>query len=281
MILVADGGSTKADWLVLNGAAQPRVEPTQGFNPFLHSTEEIEKILREQLAPRVASEKVEAIYYYGAGIHDEHRAEMVEKALKKLWPKAFIEVEHDLLAAARATCGSEKGICCILGTGSNSCLYDGKKVTDNVPSLGYLIGDEGSGTHLGRELLKAYFYRELPREIERAFENSYPEGGTAIKDRIYELEGTNVYLASFSKFLHEHKQTYAVQQIVAKCFAEFLDRHVRKYPDHQKMPVHFVGSIAYHYEDILRIELEKRAMSIGKVIRKPIFALGEFHQKKA
>ena len=147
-------------------------------------------------------------------------------------------------------------------------------------SLGYLLGDEGSGTHLGKALLRAYFYRELPPEIEAAFEAAFPEGGDAIKDRVYEMTGTNVYLASFSKFLADHKTSYAVQQIVASCFAEFLDRHVRKYPDHQKLPVHFVGSIAHHYNEILRNELEKRSMTMGEVVRKPIYSLGDFHLKQ-
>jgi glucosamine kinase len=279
MILIADSGSTKADWLILEKDGSDRLESTQGFNPFFHTTQDIQRTLAAQLVPKLDAAAVTGVYYYGAGIHDSSRAEMVSVALKSLFINALVEIHHDLLAAARATCGHHAGICCILGTGSNSCLFDGEKVVDNVPSLGYLLGDEGSGTHLGRGLLKAYFYRELPPEIEAAFNKTFPEGGHAIKDRIYEMRGTNVYLASFSQFLNEHKSTYAVQQIVANCFAEFLDRHVRKYPDHQKLPIHFVGSIAYHYEEILRNELEKRAMKMGTIIRKPIYALGQFHQK--
>ncbi len=277
MILIADAGSTKADWLILEKNGHQRLESTQGFNPFFHSTSDIRKALAAQLVPKLDAEAVSAIYYYGAGIHDEHRAEMVAKALKPLFVNALVEVDHDLLAAARATCGSLPGICCILGTGSNSCLYNGEKVIDNVPSLGYLLGDEGSGTHLGKALLRAYFYRELPPEIEKAFDEAYPEGGHAIKDRVYEMVGTNVYLAGFSKFLAEHKTHYSIQQIVAKCFAEFLDTQVRKYEDHQKLPINFVGSIAHHYEEILHNELEKRGMKLGRIIRKPIYSLGEFH----
>lgn len=280
MILIVDSGSTKADWLILENGGQQRIESTQGFNPFFHSTSDIKKALTTQLLPKLDADAVSAVYYYGAGIHDDHRADMVAKALKPLFINALVEVDHDLLGAARATCGSLPGICCILGTGSNSCLYNGEKVVDNVPSLGYLLGDEGSGTHLGKALLRAYFYRELPPEIEKAFDEAYPEGGHAIKDRVYEMVGTNVYLAGFSKFLAEHKSHYSVQQIVAKCFAEFLDSHVRKYADHQKLPINFVGSIAHHYEEILRNELEKRAMSLGRIIRKPIYSLGEFHQKE-
>lgn len=280
MILVADSGSTKADWLLLEKDGSQRIESTQGFNPFFHSTSDIRKALTDQLLPKMDADAVSAIYYYGAGVHDGHRADIIGKALNSLFVNALVEVDHDLLGAARATCGTERGICCILGTGSNSCLFDGEKVIDNVPSLGYLLGDEGSGTHLGKSLLRAYFYRELPPEIEAAFEEAYPEGGDAIKDRVYELTGTNVFLASFSRFLADHKDSFSVQQIVATCFAEFLDRHVRKYPDHQKMPVHFVGSIAHFYEEILRNELERRAMSLGNIVRKPIFSLGEYHRQR-
>ena len=280
MILIADSGSTKADWLILEKSGHQRLESTQGFNPFFHSTSDIRKALTAQLIPKIDADAVTAVYYYGAGIHDEHRAGMVASALKSLFINALVDVEHDLLGAARATCGSLPGICCILGTGSNSCLYNGEKVIDNVPSLGYLLGDEGSGTHLGKALLRAYFYRELPPEIEKAFDEAYPEGGHAIKDRVYEMVGTNVYLAGFSKFLAEHKTHFSIQQIVAKCFAEFLDTQVRKYADHQKLPINFVGSIAHHYEVILHNELEKRGMKLGRIVRKPIYSLGEFHLKE-
>jgi glucosamine kinase len=278
MVIIADCGSTKCDWLLLHGGRNQQLENTVGFSPFFHTSEEIEAILREQLLPKLKADSVEEIYFYGTGVHDEHRAEIVAIALRKCFPNSVAEVEHDLLAAARATCGHSAGICCILGTGSNSCYYDGKKIIDNVPSLGWLLGDEGSGTHLGKALLRAYFYRELPADLNAAFDETFPEGPHAIKDRAYE-KGANAYLATFTKFLGENIRHPLVENMVSACLGEFLDRHVCKYNGHQQVPVHFVGSIAHHFQDILLKCMEQRRLKLGVIIRKPIYPLADFHQK--
>lgn len=276
MVIIADCGSTKCDWLLSSGGRDQRLENTVGFSPFFHSTAEILDILKSQLLPKVNADEVKEIYFYGTGVHDDAKAEIVAAALRSAFPKAKVEVEHDLLGAARAVCGRNAGIACILGTGSNSCYYDGVKILDNVPSLGWLLGDEGSGTHLGKALLRAWFYRELPADLSAAFNKEYPEGPDAIKDRAYE-KGANAYLATFTQFLGANLQHPFIQKLVGDCLGEFLDRHVCKYQGYQYVPVSFVGSIAHHFQDVLATCMEARKLKLGKIIRKPIYPLAEFH----
>ena len=277
MVLIADCGSTKCDWLLVRGGRDQQLENTVGFSPFFHSTAEIKAILETQLLPKMDSAEVSEVYFYGTGVHDEHRAEIVAAAIRAVFPNAKVEVEHDLLAAARATCGHSAGVACILGTGSNSCYYDGKKILDNVPSLGWLLGDEGSGTHLGKALLRAKFYRELPADLNAAFDTDFPEGMDAIKDRIYE-KGANAYLATFTRFLGDHLKHPFVQDLVATSLGEFLDRQAGKYSGVQHVPVHFVGSIAHHFQDILVRCMEERKLKPGVIVRKPIYPLADYHR---
>ena len=276
MVIIADCGSTKCDWLLVHGERDQQLENTVGFSPFFHTTAEITDILKTQLLPKIKPVMVEQVWFYGTGVHDEHRAEIVAAALRAVFPNAGVEVEHDLLASARATCKHNAGIACILGTGSNSCYYDGKKILDNVTSLGWLLGDEGSGTHLGKALLRAWFYRELPADLNAAFNEAYPEGPDAIKDRVYE-KGANAYLASFTRFLGDHLQHPYIQRLVADSLGEFLDRHVCKYSGYQHVPIHFVGSIAHHFQQVLEKCMEERKLQLGVIIRKPIYPLAEFH----
>jgi glucosamine kinase len=278
MTIVADCGSTKCDWLLVHGERNHQLENTVGFSPFFHTSEEIETIVKEQLLPKLDPSVVTDVYFYGTGVHDGHRADIVKAGLVRCFPKATIEVEHDLLGAARSVCGRNAGIACILGTGSNSCYYDGKKIVDNVPSLGWQLGDEGSGTHLGKALLRAWFYRELPADLNAAFNEAHPEGPHAIKDKAYE-KGANAYLATFTKFLGEHQGHPYIQSLVAASLGEFLDRHVLKYSGAQSVPVHFVGSIAHHFQEVLQKCMDERKLKLGNIVRKPIYPLADFHTK--
>ena len=230
MIIIADCGSTKCDWLLTRGGRDQQLENTVGFSPFFHTTAEITEILETQLLPKVDATEVTHIYFYGTGVHDEYRAEIVAAALRAVFPNAQVEVEHDLLAAARATCGHSAGIACILGTGSNSCYYDGVSILDNVPSLGWLLGDEGSGTHLGKALLRAKFYRELPADLECRLRCEALSGRAGC----YQGQGVRKralmhILATFTQFLGaiicQHPY---IQNLVAGCLNQFLDRHVAK-----------------------------------------------------
>ncbi len=280
MVLVADSGATKADWALLDTGKEDEIVHTLGFNPVVHDPEifagEVER-LRADLLPRAAPTH---IYYYGAGCWDVRRKRPIVTSLQEAWPKAEIMVMHDLLAAARATCGSDPGIACILGTGSNTCLYDGTDVIDNVTNLGYMLGDEGSGSCLGRAFLKAYFYRELDDELKNAFESYITVDRATVIDQVYESEMPNTYLASFTRFMGEHQEHPLIQRIVFDNFAELIDRHVRKYRGHQELPIHFIGSIAHYFKPILLAVINSRNMNPGRFIQKPINELADFHRPR-
>lgn len=279
MIIIVDSGSTKADWKMISGDHIQSIT-TMGFNPVFHSEEVIYKELQKSFVKEVATEKATKVFYYGAGCWDARLKGVVNKALDRIFEHADIEVDHDLLGAARATCGHDPGISCIIGTGSNSCLYDGTHVIDNVTNLGYLLGDEGSGTHLGKRLIRAFFYREMPKVLYDELEASLEGGKQSILDNVYSGEPPNVYLASFTKFMGDHQEHPFIQRILFDSFEQFIDRHVRKYRNHMSLPVHFIGSVAYYFKQTLSVILDARDMNMGNFIQKPIDDLVRFHTEK-
>ncbi|OAV44386.1 hypothetical protein [Lewinella sp. 4G2] len=279
MLLIADAGSTKADWAWVAKDGESSYAHTKGFNPVVHPRDllqgEVEK-LSSELLPNL---KPTEIHYYGAGCWDYTRKLPIREVLQAAYPTAEITVMHDLLGAARASCGSEPGIACILGTGSNTCLYDGRDVVDNVTNLGFMLGDEGSGSHIGKAFLRAYFYRELDNDIRDAFEEHIKIDKSDILDNIYGSPIPNTYMASFTRFMGEHLDHPLVQKIVFDSFGEFLDRHVRKYEGHLNVPVHYIGSIAYHFKTILQAAMAERNLKMGRFVHKPIEALANFHRR--
>jgi glucosamine kinase len=278
MLIIVDAGSTKADWEIVFPDGSRELHTTVGFNPFFHDAQHIETALRKDFTQEVAVHKVTQVYYYGAGCSDKMRCDIVKAGLTPIFPNAKIEVEHDLLASARAACGTEAGIACIIGTGSNTCLYDGKVVLDNVTNMGYLLGDEGSGSHLGKLIMKAYFYRELPDEIEAKFVEAYGSDKRHFLNKMYG-EAPNVYLSSFAKFFSSNRQNFYIQKLVGEAFTELVERHILKYEGCHHLPICFVGSIAHHFRDILKMTLEEHDLHLGTIIQKPIDKLVEFHLK--
>lgn len=279
MLIIVDSGSTKADWQVINSDGTRELHTTMGFNPFFHDEDRIESELNKSFVKDVNVVEAKKIYYYGAGCSDKMRCDIVKRGLERIFTNAeTIAVEHDLLGSARATCGNEAGIACIIGTGSNTCLYDGKDVIDNVSNLGYLLGDEGSGSHLGKLLIRAYFYRELPDDMIEFFHEEFGNNKRVILNKIYG-EAPNVYLASFARFFSKHKSHFYIQKLANEAFAELTRRHILKYDGCHNVPIHFVGSVAYHFQDILKTTLEEHNLDLGVVIQKPIDALVDFHLK--
>ena len=280
MLLIADAGSTKADWAWVARDGENSFAHTKGYNPVVHPKEllhgELKKLSTELLPQLQPSE----VHYYGAGCWDHTRKVPIQEALRAVYPKAEILVMHDLLGAARAACGNDPGIACILGTGSNTCLYDGVDVIDNVTNLGYMLGDEGSGSHLGKEFLRAYFYRELDSDLRDAFENYVELDKSTILDNVYGTDIPNTYLASFTRFMGMHLDHPLIQKIIFQSFGEFLDRHVRKYKGHLGVPVHYIGSIAFHFRTILRAAMAERNLEMGSFVHKPIEALANFHRNR-
>lgn len=278
MKVIVDSGSTKADWKFITPESEQELN-TMGFNPVFHNSDQIEKEILRAFEGKVDFSQEADIYFYGSGCWDKKRKLVIENGLKRVFPHASIDVHHDLLGAARATCGNLPGISCIIGTGSNTCLYDGKDVIDNVTNLGYLCGDEGSGTHLGKKLIRHYFYRELPKALEQSLEEFIGGGKQVVLDTVYSGDPPNVYLASFTRFMSEHMDHPFIQRILYRSFAEFVDRHVRKYHGHMSLQVHFIGSIAYIFQDMLKIVLTERAMQHGIFIKQPIDNLVQYHRE--
>ncbi len=277
MIFIADGGSTKADWRIVDKEGKQSDYATIGFNPFFYDESMVIEELQKSFVKETPVEQAEKVFFYGSGCSDSYRKDILKNAFQVVFPNADIIVDHDLLASAKATCGDQPGIACIMGTGSNTCLYDGNKIIDNVTNLGYLLGDEGSGTHLAKKLIRAYYYRELPAHLEVQFDKTYNISKRELLNKLYTGERANVYLASFSRFLFDCKDDIFIQQMVHRSFGEFIDRHVVKYEGHENLPIHFVGSIAYYFSFILESLLSERNLNLGTIMKKPIDALVDYH----
>jgi glucosamine kinase len=279
MILIADGGSTKTDWRLIDSQNEITVIQTAGFNPYLSTTAEIEEILWKELDPFLVSRKVNQVFYYGAGCSTNSKNEIIAGAIETFCPEAEIFIYHDLLGAARSLFGDNAGIACILGTGSNSCLYSGNEVVNSLPSLGYFFGDEGSGAYLGKTLLSAYLHNELPLDIHDAFLERYPLSLENILDSVYKKGRPSRFLASFSEFILTHKEHPYINRLISGNFAEFFRYFVLPYPGYSDYEVDCVGSIAFHYQSTLRDVASSIGIQIGKIIKSPIDGLIEYHLK--
>ena len=279
MLIIVDSGSTKADWLMIHPDGIRKLVTTMGFNPFFHDEDKIETELQKDFIHQVSVDDAKEIYFYGAGCSDAMRCEVVKGGLKRIFKQAKIVVEHDLLASARAACGDQPGVACIIGTGSNTCLYDGEKIIDNITNMGYLLGDEGAGSHFGKLILRAYFYRELPDDIKAEFEREYGNNKRTFLNKMYG-DAPNVYLASFATFFSKHRDHFYIQKLVAEAFTELVRRHITKYGGCHSLPICFVGSIAHHFKDILKVVLDEHDLNLGTVIQKPIDKLAEYHLNK-
>lgn len=274
--LIADCGATKSEWgLVDNGKSKSII--TQGISPYFLDTEQIRNLLLKELKPRLRNSSVGEIYYYGTGCANPDNARSVKKALKQVFPDAFIEVTHDLVAAARALCGDKKGIACILGTGSNSCYYNGKRIVKNSPGLGYVLGDEGSGAYLGKKVLQYYLYGTFDDELRGRFDVTYLTNTTEILENVYKKPLPNRYLAGFTKFLAENRNHYMIENIIEDGLNDFFFNHLCKYNETWNYPVNFVGSVAFGFRDVLRHLCNSYEFELGKVIKKPMSGLIEYH----
>jgi N-acetylglucosamine kinase-like BadF-type ATPase len=281
MILVADSGSTKCDWITIDQGVIGEKSSTVGFNPYFCDESFILNGLSSNSSLVAIKGKVKEIHFYGAGCSSPERNDIVRHALQKFFPEADVEVEHDVLASAIATCGNHPGLACILGTGSNSCYYDGKIVHDSNFGLGYIMGDEGSGSYFGKKLITHYLYGILPEPTLSAFQSRYLMNKEIMIEHVYASPGANVWLASFAKFFTEHPNDVWVRKMVQKGFEEFFDLAVINYPDYRKLEVHFVGSIAFYFEDILRAVGASREAKVGRIVRQPILGLAEFFKAKS
>jgi N-acetylglucosamine kinase-like BadF-type ATPase len=277
MLLVADSGSTKCDWLFTSTGQEEGRFHTMGFNPFFHSSELIanEILANKELA--AMAPKVEQLFFYGAGASSLDRCAVVENGLKHVFKNATIVVDHDLTGAVYATCGTEPGISCILGTGSNSCYFDGAEIHEEVPALGYVLGDEASGTFYGKELLRLFLYNELPTEIHDGLIETYGLTKEEIFAAVYNRPNANVYLASFMRFLSDHRENRWVRDLIYNGFSQFINIHIWKYKMHKEVPIHFVGSVAFHFQELLREACKIHRLQVGVITSEPVVNLLSFH----
>ncbi len=280
MILIADSGSTKTDWCLIRSNENFQVVSTQGLNPRFHTTDGIYQDILDHLLPAI-SEPVHAIHFYGAGCSSPHANLIVYSALQQAFPQAEIHIMEDLVGAARSLCGQHLGIACILGTGSNSCLYDGERIIEQMPNLGFLLGDEGSGAHLGKLLIQDFLNHELPTVIRQKFLQTYQLDRTQIIDAVYHQPFPNRYLASFTSFLSEHSQDEYIYQLIYKSFTSFFDKTICKYSNYTVCPTHFTGSIAYVFKDILEQVAMAKNVRLGKLIQRPLEGLVVYHTSSA
>lgn len=280
MILIADSGSTKTDWVLwIPKTNEVFKYKTKGLNPYFTKSSEITDEMQEHFAADDLLH-LEEIFFYGSGCGSIESKSIVFEGLVKACGNAKIHIEHDLMASARSLLGKEKGIACILGTGSNACLYDGEFVTNEAVSFGYIMGDEGSGNHLGRMLLKSIFNGKAPKKVVSDFEKKYPHLDlTRLLDQLYNLPNPNRFLASFSPFILSHQNNDFIKKIIESSFNQFLDEFVVDLTTDKSLPVSFQGSIAWTYRAILKKVLNDRGLVLGQVIKQPIDTLMEFHQK--
>ena len=276
MILIADGGSTKTDWCVSEQGKQLQRIATSGLNPYFISEEAIDEEIRSSLLPELQTHKFDAIYFYGAGCLPE-KIPMMQSALSKHFEVKIIEVNSDMLGAARGLCRRNPGIVCILGTGSNSCYYDGDKIVSNVSSLGFILGDEGSGAFLGKLLAGDLLKNQLPAGLKEKFLQEFELTPGMIIERVYRQPFPNRFLASFSPFLLRNIEIQEIHSLVLNSFKAFLNRNVKQY-DYKQYKVHFVGSIAYYYKEILEEAVNESFMQLGVIVQNPMEGLVKYHE---
>ena len=278
VLLIADSGATKAEWCLLNGRKKKTIL-TQGISPYFLNTEQITQLLQNELMPQLKKVRVDEVYYYGTGCANPNNAQSVKKAISKVLPGTKTEVNHDLMAAARALCGREKGVACILGTGSNSCYYDGKKIVRNSPGLGYVLGDEGSGAYLGRKVIQYYLYGTFDEELRGRFDLTYTTTTAEILENVYKKPMPNRYLAGFTRFLAENRNHYMIENIIEDGLNDFFFTHLCKYKEVWTRPVNFVGGVAFGFKDVLQQLCNSYEFELGNVLQTPMSGLIDFHRK--
>jgi len=276
--LIADSGATKAEWCLLNNGKK-KILFTQGISPYFLNTNQVADLVNKQLATKIKERTVEHVYYYGTGCANPQNARSIKKAMTQVFPDAQVNVNTDLMAAARAVCGHEKGIACILGTGANSCYYNGKNIVKNSPGIGYVLGDEGSGAYLGKKVIQYYLYNTFDEDLRARFDAEFVTTASEILDNVYKKPLPNRYLASFTLFLVENRGHYMIENIIEDGLNDFFFQHLCKYTEVWKYPVNFVGSVAYGFKDVLKELCNSYEFELGKILKNPMEGLIKYHSE--
>lgn len=281
MIVVADSGSTKTDWVFIQPDEKNIRVRTVGFNPYFQTSKDIITILEKEFS-HISSklQNVRQVYYYGAGCSSDSKKGVVKNSLETIFKNASIDVEHDMVAASRATLKNNQGIACIIGTGSNSCIWNGVDIVANIPSHGYILGDEGSGSHLGIDIVKLYLNGQMSSEMEAAFVKEFDVDQNTILENVYKGVNPNVYLASFAQFFAQHKNFPELEEIIEKNIIDFFENRIIKYPNYKNYKLGFVGSIAFHFSDIMEKIAGFYGLEISTITKCPIENLVDYHSSE-
>jgi len=276
MVLIADSGGTKTAWRVIEDGKVVNDLETSGLNPYYRSPETIESVISNELSPNISSDIAE-IYFYGAGCSSVDGCNKIRDGLRTSFPEAQIEVTHDLLGVARALCENKEGIACILGTGSNSCYFDGVKIVKNIPSLGYILGDEGGGSFMGKKLVTDYLRGNMPKELENIFHQKFNLDKSEIEKKVYLQDNPIHFLSGFAPFILEHVKEQYMHDLVSRSFRIFLENCVFKYHNYNHLPLHFVGGVAYNFREFLAEVLTDEGLKVGNIFNNPIEGLTQYH----
>lgn len=274
--LIADSGATKTKWCLESDSVSEAFY-TEGLNPYYHTTPSISAVVKAELIPKLKGHHIDEINFYGAGCDTPINDETVYKALNAHFPDAKITIKHDLLGSARACFFDEPGIACILGTGSNSCLYDGDEIVQHIPSLAFIMGDEGSAGYFGRKLINSYFRYEIPADLKKELEESKNMDLDYLMTSIYDGEQPSRFVASYAMFLGDHKDHPFVKNILHEGFTSFVSRIVKNYDNAASHDVSFVGSVAFFYQDMIKDILEQEGLKSGSFFRNPLDRLIAYH----
>jgi N-acetylglucosamine kinase-like BadF-type ATPase len=278
-IIIVDSGATKTDWIIIKNNEKQNSIQTLGFNPYYYSIEELNKEIQGKILPQVSLKEIEAIYFYGSGISTASKIAFTKTSLQNCFPDVPIKVDHDLLGAARGLLLNKEGIACILGTGSNSCVYDGTTIIHNIPSLGYFFADEGSGTHIGRLFIESFLRDKLPQDLKDIFIKEYNLNAEMILENIYNKEYPNKFLSAFCKFVSKNIAHPFMQDLVKKSFVDFFETYILEYPNYKKLDLVFTGSVAEVFQDLLKDVALTYDLNISNIIKNPMDGLIEYHCK--
>ena len=278
-LLLAESGSTKTDWCLLKKGGKPLFFKTTGINPHLQSSDVIASLLQEELDWNHDKHQADSIVFYGAGAGKKDKQTQLTAVLKKFFGISKVEVHGDIMAAARAMCGDNPGMVCILGTGSNCCYYDGNKIQEQHISLGFIAGDEGSGNYLGKRILQYYAYKTFDEELRMAFELHFGNDISAIVSKLYAAPFPNRYLASFVRLLVENRGHFMVENIIEDCLNDFFHYHILKYRQSWKLPLYFTGAVAYEFRDVIEALCQQYELELGSIEKSPIDRLVSYHKQ--
>lgn len=277
MKLIIDSGSTKMGWILLDGQEVKAHFVTEGFNPNYSDIQHFESHVEAHRGTFLPKD-IHSIHYYGTGCGNDQNCQIVKEVFQHHFPNAEIHVTHDLMAACHAVLGHEKGIACILGTGSNSCVYDGENITERAVSLGYLVGDEGSGMHIGREVVKAYYYGSMPEDLRQRFQDTYHLELPVFIQKLYHNEQPSKYLASFARFAGENQVHPFLHKLVKRCFEAFIEAFILRYAGCKYLEIGFIGSIAWHFQGTLKECLSEYGLKLCEVMQAPAEGLIKYYQ---